>query len=159
MIIKDTREYFLNLYEQLSYLGQLKGARFTFAVSKNKQILQVELDKIREMSQMTAEYKVYEAERVAINKKYAEKDSESKPIIENKNYKITNANKKAFEKEMAELKEKNKDLIEAREKQSIEIAEYARAEILLDLKSIPLKFIPEDITVDQMDILAKLIQE
>lgn len=31
--IKDTREYFITLYQQLAALGELKGANFTYTLS------------------------------------------------------------------------------------------------------------------------------
>lgn len=157
--IKDNRKYFFNLYQQLNYFGDIKGSRFALIIVKNANILEQEVKKVQDMAKSSPEYKIYDSERAAICEKYAEKDKDGNAVVVEKDYKIDETNKEVFDKELAELKEKNKDLIDARATQSVEVEEYADEEIELALYQIPLKLVPDTITVDLMKIIQPLIQE
>ena len=157
MKITKSRKEFINLYQMLGYLGELTGARFTYTISKNKEILKNVVEEIQKKAEMHDNYREYEKERVELNEKYTKRDKDGNPEIKDKNYVIKD--KVKFDEEVEKLKEKHKDAIEEREQQRKEVEELANKEITLDLKTIPLSIVPDKVTVDQMDVLSILIKD
>jgi polyribonucleotide nucleotidyltransferase len=157
MKITKSRKEFINLYQMLGYLGELTGARFTYTISKNKEILKNVVEEIQKTAEMHDNYREYEKERVELNEKYTKRDKDGNPEVKDKNYVIKD--KAKFEEEVEKLKEKHKDAIEEREQQRKEVEELANKEITLDLKTIPLSIVPDKVTVDQMDVLSILIKD
>lgn len=157
MKITKSRKEFINLYQMLGYLGELTGARFTYTISKNKEILKNVVEEIQKKAEMHDNYREYEKERVELNEKYTKRDKDGNPEIKDKNYVIKD--KVKFEEEVEKLKEKHKEAIEEREQQRKEVEELANKEITLDLKTIPLSIVPDKVTVDQMDVLSILIKD
>ena len=157
MKITKKRKEFINLYQMLGYLGELTGARFTYTISKNKEILKKVVEEIQKKAEMHENYREYEKERVDLNEKYAKRDKDGNPEVKDKNYVIKD--KVKFEEEVEKLKEKHKDAIAEREQQRKDVEELANKEITLDLKTIPLSIVPDKVTVDQMDVLSILIKD
>ncbi len=157
MKITKSRKEFINLYQMLGYLGELTGARFTYTISKNKEILKNVVEEIQKKAEMHDNYREYEKERVELNEKYTKRDKDGNPEVKDKNYVIKD--KAKFEEEVEKLKEKHKEAIEEREQQRKEVEELANKEITLDLKTIPLSIVPDKVTVDQMDVLSILIKD
>lgn len=157
MKITKSRKEFINLYQMLGYLGELTGARFTYTISKNKEILKNVVEEIQKKAEMHDNYREYEKERVELNEKYTKRDKDGNPEVKDKNYVIKD--KVKFEEEVEKLKEKHKEAIEEREQQRKEVEELANKEITLDLKTIPLSIVPDKVTVDQMDVLSILIKD
>lgn len=157
MKITKSRKEFINLYQMLGYLGELTGARFTYTISKNKEILKNVVEEIQKKAEMHDNYREYEKERVELNEKYTKRDKDGNPEIKDKNYVIKD--KVKFEEEVEKLKEKHKEAIEEREQQRKDVEELANKEITLDLKTIPLSIVPDKVTVDQMDVLSILIKD
>ena len=157
MKITKRRKEFINLYQMLGYLGELTGARFTYTISKNKEILKNVVEEIQKKAEMHDNYREYEKERVELNEKYTKRDKDGNPEVKDKNYVIKD--KVKFEEEVEKLKEKHKEAIEEREQQRKEVEELANKEITLDLKTIPLSIVPDKVTVDQMDVLSILIKD
>ena len=157
MKITKSRKEFINLYQMLGYLGELTGARFTYTISKNKEVLKNVVEEIQKKAEMHDNYREYEKERVELNEKYTKRDKDGNPEVKDKNYVIKD--KVKFEEEVEKLKEKHKEAIEEREQQRKEVEELANKEITLDLKTIPLSIVPDKVTVDQMDVLSILIKD
>ncbi len=157
MKITKKRKEFINLYQMLGYLGELTGAKFTYTISKNKEILKKVVEEIQKKAEMHENYREYEKERVELNEKYAKRDKDGNPEVKDKNYVIKD--KAKFEEEVEKLKKKHKDAIEQREQQREDIDKLADEEITLELKTLPIGIIPNEITVDQMEVLSMLITE
>ena len=157
MKITKSRKEFINLYQMLSYLGELTGARFTYTISKNKEVLKKVVEEIQKKAEMHENYKEYEKERVELNEKHTKRDKDGNPVVKDKNYVIKD--KAKFDEEVEKLKKKHKDAIEEREQQRKDVEDLANKEITLDLKTIPLSIVPDKVTVDQMEVLSILIKD
>lgn len=157
MKITKTRKEFINLYQMLSYLGELTGARFTYTISKNKEVLKKVVEEIQKKAEMHENYKEYEKERVELNEKHTKRDKDGNPEIKDKKYVIKD--KAVFDKEIEKLNKKYKDAIEEREEQRKAVEEMANNEVTLELRTIPLSIVPDTITIDQMEVLSILIKE
>ena len=141
----------------LSYLGELTGARFTYTISKNKEVLKKVVEEIQKKAEMHDNYREYEKERVELNEKHTKRDKDGNPVIKDKNYVIKD--KAKFDADVEKLKKKHKDAIEEREQQRKDVEDLANKEITLDLKTIPLSIVPDKVTVDQMEVLSILIKD
>ena len=159
MKIQNTREYFLTLYRKLDYLGALKGAKFTFTITRNKQAIKPMVKKVNELATMSGSYKEFDVKRVEINNKYAEKDESGKAKMQDERFVILEDKKEDFEKEIEALKEEYKETIKEREEQKNQVEAYLKEETELELKPIPLSMIPDDINVDEMEIIEPLVEE
>lgn len=159
MKIKNNREYFLTLYRKLDYLGALKGAKFTFTITRNKQAIKPMVKKVNELATMSDSYKEFDLKRVEINNKYAEKDEAGKAKMQDERFVIPEDKKEDFEKEIEALKEEYKEAIKEREEQKNNVEAYLKEETELELKPIPLSMIPDDINVDEMEIIEPLVEE
>ena len=80
MRITKSRKEFINLYQMLGYLGELTGARFTYTISKNKEILKNVVEEIQKKAEMHENYKEYEKERVELNEKHTKRDKDGNPF-------------------------------------------------------------------------------
>lgn len=155
MKIKQSRQEFLNLYQALNALSGLRGVKFGYNISKNKAAIKPMITKIQDASKSSELFEAYDKERVELNEKHAVKDITGSPVIENQNYKIEN--KELFDKELAAIKETHAEAIKEREQQIVDMDAMMKEEITIDLKSIDLNIIPQDITVAQMETLSVLI--
>src|SRR3990167_10828895 len=110
-----TKQEATNLYRNLNRLGDLKGVKFAYAVSKNINLIKTEIDLLEKAIAPSEEYKKVDELRVAICEKYAKKDENGKVIIKDNAYDIEDT--EAFEAELKKLKEEYKKEFDARDKQ------------------------------------------
>ena len=161
MKITKKRKELVNLYYMMTYLGDLRGAKFTYSISKNKEVLKKELDNIQEIAKLPeetlAKYKEYNTKKTELSEKHALKDKDGNPIKKNNEYQIKN--KTTFTKDLEALKKEYKKVIEEVDKRKAEVDKLGEEEITLELKTLPIGIIPNEITVDQMDVLSMLITE
>lgn len=157
--VKNTREFFLDLYQKLSYLDSLTGNKFAFTISKNKEVLLAILKKVQKMVEVPEDYKEYEKKRVELNKKYSLKKEDGTPETDDRNYKIDPDKQEEFNKEIEALKSEYSEVVKKREEQIAEVNDYVREEIEVELRSLSLDMIPKEITVEQMDFLSYIVVE
>ena len=153
--IKNTREYFLGIYQKLDYLNELKGAKFSFTIIKNKEAIEPLLKKVRKLAEMTEGYKEFENKRVELNEKHAKKGKDGNSETKDGRYVIKDQEK--FDKEIEALKKEYDKEIKGREKQAKEVEDFLKGEVSLKLRTLPLSAVPEDITLDEMEIIKDII--
>lgn len=159
MQLKNTRQYFLELNQKLSYLGALKGSKFSFTIAKNKEVIKPVMDKLNKIIKPSDEFSEFDKKRVEINEKFAVRNEKGDIVMKEGRYDIPEDKKEAFEKEIETLKVEYKEAIDEREAQKKEVEDFLKEEITLEFRTMPLSIIPEDINVDEMDILAPLVEE
>jgi len=130
--LKTKNATFVDLINGLFGVQDLKGVRFSLAVSKNIRILQQELQDIEEAAKATDEFTVLSA---TVN---AAKDNPE---------------------ELKKLEEDNKDLIDARRAQLAEVDVLLQEEVEIALFPISVDVLPEQITALQITNIDKLIKE
>ena len=96
--------------------------KFSYFVAKNKMIIKDEVQILQQLVTPSQSFIEYDTKRVELAEKYADRDEDGKPIVENNTYIITEK-KEVFDKELAELKEEYKEAIQEFEKQLDEYAE------------------------------------
>jgi len=152
------KELFI-LFQNLEKLNDLEGIKFAYAISKNKKMLKDEIESLQEIIKPSKEIEEYERKRINLCEKYAEKDKNNKPIIEDNRYKFINDDKDKFEKDIKILMDENKELLEKQNKKNEEYLKLLEEDIEINLYKINKSDIPEKITPRQLDYIIDLIIE
>jgi Skp family chaperone for outer membrane proteins len=155
--MKITKNEILDLEKSLNNVSALKGVKFAYAVARNLNIIKGEVEAIRKSFQPSEEIIEFERERVELNEKYAEKDKDGKPLVENNKYKGLEGNKE-WKKKSEELNKKYEKVIKEYQKQQEEYIKSLEEEIDIELYRISLKDVPDDISTSQMNGIYKIIE-
>ena len=124
---------FVELFNGLTAVQQLKGVKFGLLVSKNIRVIQEELKDIEEASKPTEEFlELSQKMHVLMN----EKNDEA----------------------IAKLEEENKELVDARKEQLEEVDKLLLEETEIELHAIPEDCLPTDITGEQIINIDKIIE-
>ena len=123
---------FVELFNGLTAVQQLKGVKFGLLVSKNIRVIQEELKDIEEASKPTEEFLELSQKVQALMN---QKDDEA----------------------IAKLEEENKELVDARKEQLAEIDKLLLEETEIELHAIPEDCLPTDITGEQIINIDKII--
>ena len=121
MKIKMKNGEFLELFNGLTAVQQLKGVKFGLLVSKNLRKLQTELDHLEQASKPAEEF-------VTLSTQVNQLMNEKK------------------DKEIAKLEKENEKLIKERKEQLVEVEKLMKEEIEVQLHTIPEDCLPTDIT-------------
>lgn len=160
MKIKLTREAIFNLWRGLNSVGNLEGAKFSYAVARNKNAIKGEIDSIAAAEIPDEGFKQYNKERVELAEKHAVKvDGKPQTEIKDGLQRYVLENEELFEKEFSELKEKHRESVDKRTKQLEEVKALLNEEIEIDLFSIPMSYLPEKIKAEQASALLPIIIE
>jgi|TARA_S200002703_G_scaffold21418_1_gene18053 copper oxidase (laccase) domain-containing protein len=133
MKVKMKNGEFVELFNGLTAVKNLKGVKFGLLVSKNIRIIQEELKDIEEASKPTEKFlELSQKMQVLMN----QKDDEA----------------------IAKLEEENKELVEERKVQLSEIDKLLLEETEIELHAIPEDCLPTDITGEQIINIDKIIE-
>ena len=124
---------FVELFQGLTAVQQLKGVKFGLLVSKNIRTIQTELDYLEDASKPTEEFMTLSAQ---INRLASEKK----------------------EDEIKTLEEQNSELISERQEQIAELDKLMLEEVEIDLLPIVEDCLPADITGEQIINIYKIIE-
>lgn len=139
----------------------LKGAKFNYALKRNREILKKELQTVEDSFVSNPDYEKLEEERINMLSKYVERDDKGNPVVESDgNFKIKEGDKEKFNSEFDPIRE---NYILATKDQQKRVQEFTKmveeTDIPFELHSIKLNDIPEDISQEQMDFIYPLIIE
>lgn len=152
----------VNLYGALNSLGgKAFNVRVAYAISKNKQKVQKEIDAFNEALKPTEAFKTYEKERIALAKLHSKKDDTGNPVT-----KMTPVgelfvmeNQLNYDKLLNELQEKHKEAVEEHKERLRQRDEMLEDTITLDLHGVKLSDLPETMSVSEMEAVALFIIE
>jgi len=153
------------LAQNIERLKALKGAKFTYGILKNIDILEREVKTIMEMSKPTEDFLAYDKERIALCEKFAEKDASGELVkkeVANSpgqfEYVIDTTSAEwisAIEK----LKADNSEVLKSRDEQIAQYNELLQSDFDVQLALIKLDDVPNDISLDLMKIIKPFIKE
>lgn len=150
---REARQLFINLRT----LGELKGVKFAYGITKNINKLKPEIEALDKALEPTKEFQEFDKKRVELVKKHSRVDENGKPILkEDNNYDVVNMG--LFEKEFEELKKENQEVWDARLAQIEEFNKLLDEEINIEFYKIKLENVPENISTAQMSIITELIE-
>ena len=135
--IKGTKQEFVNLYNGLFGVQDLKGKKFSLIISKNISIIQEALKDIEKAGKPSKEFMAIAEQVNKIASSMPEKEAKEK--ID------------AIEKE-------NEKLVEARRKQMAKVEKMMSKKTEIELQIISENCLPEDITAKQLNQIIKIIE-
>lgn len=155
-----TKQEVVDLWNVLNDLSSLKGpVKFGYAVSKNKRLLQPEVQAIQEATRPKAEFMEFEKARLKLAEKYCERDKDGKPkmvkVGTQTHYTFSNLNRPLFEAELHILGQQHQEVLESKAAQDKEVQEFLLSKSdKIKLHSVRLEDCPADgISADQIDVL------
>ncbi len=154
--MKITKEKAVDLFNSLNDVGSLQGVKFAYAIARNINILKPEVEAIQKAIEPNNDFKEYNEKRVELAEKYSVK-VDGKAKVENGQYVLENEDD--FKKEFKLLKDKYKSVIDARQRQQDEFEEMIKEEFEIELFTLPVEYIPENISTDQMEGILSIVVE
>jgi pyruvate/2-oxoacid:ferredoxin oxidoreductase beta subunit len=152
-----TNQKIIELADALNKVKSLSGIRFAYAISKNINKVNSEIETFKERTNQSKEFQEYEKERIELVELHAKKDEKGKSIIVGNEYQIDN--KEAFDAQFEVLKEKHKEVIDARQKQIDDFNLFLKEESKIELHKVDYKDVPTNITVEQMSGILEIVNE
>lgn len=140
----------------------LKGAKFSYAVARNIELLKPEVTALQKAIDISSEYKEYDAKRIELCKQYANKDDSGEVILLNKgkpDEKFDIKDQKAFDLELDKLNKENQAVIDARTKQIKDFSELLEEDKEIAFYKCNLKDVPEEITTNELRSIIDIIEE
>lgn len=159
-ITKKRTELFKFL-SNLDTLNSLKGVKFAYSISLIKSQIKKEVKIYKELSEPSEEIVKFNAERVELVKEYSEKDEAGNPKIseDGREYVIDETKKEEFQAQFNELKEKYSIAVKEQEDKNKELIDFLNEEITIEVRPISLDILPEEISVEQLEILEEVIEK
>lgn len=154
-----TKNESVALFQSLNRLGNLKGVKFAYGVSRNISLLKPEVESLEKAVAVSEEYAEFEKKRIALVEKFAKKDEKGKFIMTGNNYEIEEGKQGELDKEFEELKSDNEEVFSARLKQVEEYNELLKTESSVVLHKVSLADVPVDISVQQMFGISAIVDE
>lgn len=151
MLVTKTRNEFFNLHARFAQLGNLKGAKFAYAISRIANAIESEKKRVQELGKRPEAFVEFDKEREELCKLMADKDEKGNPKIENGVYVFSDMTE--FDKAADELKAKHKEAIAEYDEQIAEVNKFLEEPLEMNFYDIAMAWIPEDITVEQMGII------
>ena len=130
------------------------GVKFIYFVSKNKRLIEAEIESLKEAAKPSQEYIDYETKRIALAKKHAKK-KDGEFVIENRNYVLEN--EEAFNTELDTLREAYKEKIKEQQEREKQLESVLEEAVDIKLHKIKLSDLPDNIlSSNQLTVLTAL---
>ena len=140
--------------------GRKFSVRFSYFLAKNKIQLKDEISTLDQLRMPSGEFKEYDNERAKLALKYADRNNDGSPKIDNQEFLIT-IKAGPFQEAVSKLKEDFEEVIKERNEQLKDFEEILEEETTYDGATIDYKDIPDDIEPVVIEVLlsADLINE
>jgi len=151
MNIQLTKKEIVGLYQSFLAVGNLKGVRFAYVIARNTLTLEPEVEAIRKMYVESKEFATYNVERIKMAELYAEKDNGvPRKMIKDGLEVYDIKDKVKFETAIKDLQAKYENAIKGREEQLKQIDKVLEEQTTVDLLTLDISDIPEEIDAKQM---------
>jgi len=148
--------------KELNNVDYLKGKKFAFAVFKNKQLLDSELEAINSVKKIpNDEYTKFEQERTDLCVKHSEKDDNGAPKFnkgQNGEQSFQIKEMELFQTDYTVLSEKYKTTLEEVEENRKEFEEFLDNEAEVEFKKVDIDDLPDDISASFLDSISFMIK-
>ena len=147
----------LNVLQKKDLLASLKGNyRFTKAMTLNLKKIKEEVDMIKSYVKPSTEMIEFETKKEKLLKEYS--NNKFKEVNGVKHFHIPEESQEAYVKEVNELLEEYSEHIEEFKKQNLRQVDALKSECTIDFHMIQEKDMPDEITVEQMELLINFIK-
>jgi len=99
-----TNQDLQRLLSGINSCGNLKGVKFSYALSKNRKMIMAELETLQEAIKPSEAFAEYDKKRIELCEKFADQENGKAKLVNN-NYVFSDENKAKFEKAMEEIKD------------------------------------------------------
>lgn len=147
------------LFQGIQSVEHLRGAKFSYAMAKNKRVLVAELEDVQKAFQPSESYRVYDQERLSICKKMSKKDPSGTAMMDDAGtYDIED--REAFDVAIENLRVKHIEALEERKEQEKDYSALLEEPINgIEFHKIKEECLPDDISTAQVDAIYELIDE
>jgi len=150
------------IFGAINNLSNIKSVKFAYCLSKNKKTISDEIkhiqDSVEKLDEVNSKIeKEFEDKRIALVTEYADKDSNDQPIIENNNYKITNISE--FNEKFAELKKEYPEFLKKRQDITDNNNKLLDEESELEFHKIKVDNLPDELSLNDLDLISEFIEE
>lgn len=152
-----TNQESLILLDNLNKLNGLQGARFSYLISRNREVLIKNKLFLDELIRPSQEYIKFDEKRLELARSMAKLDENKRPMVIGNQFIMED--QLAFDKAFEDLKAQYPEIIEAREKQVANFNEVLKMSADVAFREVTMKDIPESITVEQFEILKPFFEE
>ncbi|MBL4828378.1 MAG: hypothetical protein JKY55_00560 [Aliivibrio sp.] len=147
------------LQEGLQQVGNLKGARFVYAVAKNSRKVNAECEDILMGIKPTGKSEEFRGKQHGINMQYCKKNDAGNPIPDaNGQFIILPEFKKVKDEEMDKLKSEYEEVYAALEKQIENYSKSMNDEIEFVPHTIKEEDLPDEITASQLEGIFEIVE-
>ena len=159
MKIKIKNIDLINLYNTLQKFKKVEVSKyFSYAIVKNSSIIENDYNILKSMATNKKEYLQFLSERENICKKYAYRDENDKPIIENNKYSIVEDWKEEFKQEIKSLIESNQYVLQSQKEQSDQYQNILKEEVEFDFFMVDFDFIPNEVTPEDLKYISFFVK-
>lgn len=137
----------------------LKGAKFSYALVRTKDILKRELQILEDSFKEKETFNEFEAKRIELATKLCEKNEAGEPDVEQNKFKFSSDNDVTFKAELKKLQEEYKEALDERSQQIDNFNKMLAEPVSYEVHKIAFVDVPEDISQEQMEILYPMILE
>lgn len=152
----------INLWGSLNAIGSKAfNVRVAYAISKNKQVIQKEIEALNEALKPSEGYNAFEKERISLAKTHSKKDGNGRPVTQQTSIGevFVMEDQTKYDALLSELKEKHKAAVEEHEGKLQQREEMLEDDITLELHGIKLTDLPETMSVNEIGALSLFIIE
>jgi len=158
MQVTITRAELLELWHGLPVLADLKGFKLGYAVARTKAKLRPVIGGFDKALKPDAAFQAFEEKRMKLCRKYAQKDPRGNFMSSSDSF-VFGENQEAFDGEMAPLTAEFTEAIEARKRQIEDYNASLLESISVEVYQITEADVPDDVSVRQVEVLIRLIQD
>lgn len=148
--------------DALEKIKNIKNKKLALAIIKNKEILNNELKNIEKIkNDVHPDYVHFENKRILLCETYCERDENNKPIIETINgvssFKIKDM--ETFSEKYKELLKEYDYVIKDMERNKIEFEKFLDEEADIELKTVSIDDLPDDIDAETLENIMFMISQ
>lgn len=160
MLLK--RESVFNLFNNLSQFSDLKEPgflKFKYFVTKNRRILNEEVEAMKEILKPSEEFQKYEKDRISYCMSKAAKDVSGEVVWDIPNQLPKYEDPQEVQKYVIELAKQNEDILKKQEEQEKENQKFLQEKVEVPVLTISQSELPLSITMTQLDSILDLVQD
>jgi len=159
--MKVTREKLLAIWGLVNnLLAKKTNVKFHYLMLKNRRIMEPEVESLQKSNSPPEGFADFEKKRMALCDEFSDKDEDGKAVIKPDNsFQIAVETKEDFEKGLEDLKEEFSEVVKTMDNNRKEFADLLKEEIEIELVSVPVSIIQEDLVGRDVDLLFDFIDE
>lgn len=141
-----TKKEVLDFYTGLINAKGFPGAKFNYAITRNKKHLEPEIDALKEAYQASEDFLKYEKERIDLCLEMCKKDEDNNPVLigEGSQQRYDFEDHKEFTDKVKELQKEHEVAIALREKQEEDYYKILEEEVEVDIYKINIDLCPDE---------------